>query len=100
MGDGVAHAITVAVALDVQGLVEVHRAGRIDRAEGHRRLVPVHGQEGLAQDPFGFGEHLRRELPGDTEFLSDRGIPGREGGADVTGCDDLAGHGAHPRQRP
>ena len=41
IGDGVAHVETLAVTLQVHGLIEVHRTGRVDREERHGRLVAL-----------------------------------------------------------
>ena len=89
-GDGVSKEVTVAFAFDEERLVEVERAGRIDRDEGDVAPVDEAGPEiGVVFPPgggaFGVGCGLRGEAGCDSELFPQCGkCPGdRAGSGDV-----------------
>jgi hypothetical protein len=97
VGDRVAHAPAAAVApLELKGLVEVARAGRVERHEPHvaqvRARAPVVARAALGRGAR-LGEHLVGEPLGDVELPADL----REAGAHVVdgrgrGRAQAAGH--------
>jgi len=60
----------VPVAVDREGLVEVDRAGRIERDERHIGAVGMLNRHAL-RGRFGFRQYLRREVVGDVELGAD-----------------------------
>lgn len=86
VGDRIPDSESVAVLLDVQRLVQIHRPGRIDRDEGSRGLVPLRQLEAAAATHRGhLVEHLRRELGGHVELGTDRLEPAEQHIGDVEG---------------
>ena len=72
VGDGVVDDVAVAGALDVEGLVEVHRALGVDRDERQLRAVEI-GQPRVGGSGLGRGEHLGREVARQLELGPDAG---------------------------
>ena len=102
--DGVADAVPVTVALEVHRLVEVHRAGRVQRDERQRGLVAVREVGGLGRRTNGLGEGVCGVVQGQVELGAHRREPfaqlgedaGRDVGAGGGEADAGVGHGAKP----
>jgi hypothetical protein len=75
VGDRVVHDVSVAVGLQVQRLVEIHRTGWIDGDELEIGQVALR-QPGRLHRRLGGLLHLGRELLTKALFLLDRGNPG------------------------
>jgi hypothetical protein len=70
VGDRVVHRVSIAVALDVQGLVQVHRIRRVDGDELDVGAVEL-GQARVLRRLQGRGDHLGRELRRDLQLTPD-----------------------------
>ena len=94
VGDGVVDAVAAVAPLERDRLVEVHRAGGIEREERDRPAV-LGGQCGRLGGRLGLGEHRRCERPGNVELAPDR-REARAQDAGLVGDTDQAAHGRGP----
>ncbi len=73
VGDGVPDPVAGTVTLDVQGLVEVHRPGRVERDVGDVGLVGTAVRGPTGGGTLGLGERVGRVRAVDAQLGADRG---------------------------
>ena len=98
VGDRVADAVPIPAALDVERLVEITGAERVERDERKRRLVGLR-QARRARRLLGVGEHLVREVERDLQLAPQLGERRLDLGAVGREAERALGHRASVRRR-
>ena len=81
VGDRVAHPVAAVAPLEVHGLVEVHRARRVDGEERQVGDVVRAKRRAAAAAACGLGLHVGGKLSGSSQLGPDLGEPGAQLGA-------------------